>query len=331
MKVAELRNLLGEAEKEPMAKAFVEVYKLLPKSRKEEIDDTITAILSGQDVDKKDKNEVVNFDQLEQTIQFFLENAYAQNYFAPNRIIPKAQRPKWRFLVKNYIKELQKIPPESPYHARSVTLFRDLYRMLCYGCNCYIFSTDDPFRSVGWDQPELFHVLVKKTFAQGYPKESVRMLLFDACGGGLSRECLHVSNMLVLLSELKTSDVKYLAIEAAQELVNEIKEKYPVKKGQRGRQYEAQERINCLSGMVLMLSVLLAEPDDGIKYFFANCERATSEIVLYCALDFTDYVGDDQDWIRVYEYGLKKKIKPREELVKEYEERKKEADSPQES
>ena len=49
---------------------------------------------------------------LKPEIEDFLENAYAQNYMIPNRIIPKQERPKWRFKVKAYIKSLQAVPPE---------------------------------------------------------------------------------------------------------------------------------------------------------------------------------------------------------------------------
>ncbi len=76
----------------------------------------------------------------------------AQNYFAPNRVIPKNQRPKWRFMVKNFIKELEKIPPDSENFAESVQLMDQLYALICLARNVYLFSTDDPFRSIGWEE-----------------------------------------------------------------------------------------------------------------------------------------------------------------------------------
>ena len=53
--------------------------------------------------EKKKKGSAVSFEELEREMEIFFENAYAQNYFAPNRVIPKSQRPKWRFMVKNFI------------------------------------------------------------------------------------------------------------------------------------------------------------------------------------------------------------------------------------
>lgn len=117
--------------------------------------------------------------------------------------------------MKNYIKELMKIPENDENHTRMVKLFSDLYRMLCAGCNVYLFSIGGSFRSIGWDQPDLFSVLVKKTFEEGYSEEHISSLLVMETTGGLSRESLHIQQKMVLLSELKTSDTKYIAIEKA--------------------------------------------------------------------------------------------------------------------
>ena len=105
MKVQELRELLKIADRPLLEKAFVESYKQFSKHQKEDIDVMISDILSGKDLKKIKQESTADFDQLEQESKIFLTNAYEQNYFAPNRIIPKNQRPKWRFLVKNYIKE----------------------------------------------------------------------------------------------------------------------------------------------------------------------------------------------------------------------------------
>ena len=74
----------------------------------------------------------------------------------------------------NSIKELNAIPPESEFFERAVQCLWELYGVLCQGCNVYLFSSDDPFASVRWKQPELFHLLVKKTFLLGYTEERVK-------------------------------------------------------------------------------------------------------------------------------------------------------------
>ncbi|MEZ0118499.1 UNVERIFIED_ORG: hypothetical protein ABRZ91_002456 [Heyndrickxia coagulans] len=46
-------------------------------------------------------------------------------------------------------------------------LLEKLYEMLCYGCGYYIFNTDNPFRSIGMEQVELFDILLKRKFSMG--------------------------------------------------------------------------------------------------------------------------------------------------------------------
>lgn len=319
MKVQELRDLLKTADRDLLEKAFVESYKHLTKKQKEETDPVITDVLSGKSAKSTGKKEPVNFDELELQITEFLENAYAQNYFAPNRVIPKSQRPKWRFMVKNYIKELEKVSVEDANYARLAKLMADLYHLLCKACSYYLFSTDDAFRSVGWQQPALFQVVVKKTFGDGYSKEKIAALLLDSVSGGLSREALHIEQECVLLAELKTSDVKYMAIKEARNLIDERKQKLKGLKKYDSKRYSLEEEINNLCELILMTAIDLAEPASGIEYYFQNCERSDREITLYCALRIADWLEDEKLWIKIYEYGVSKKIKPRERLVNKYE------------
>lgn len=319
MKVQELRDLLKAADRDLLEKAFVESYKHLTKKQKEEADQAIKDALSGKSSKSAVKKESVNFDELELQITEFLENAYAQNYFAPNRIIPKSQRPKWRFMVKNYIKELGKISVDDANYVRSAKLLTDLYHMLCQACNYYLFSTDDAFRSVGWQQPDLFQMVVKKTFGDGYSREKISALLLYSVSGGLSRESLHIEQESVLLAELNTSDVKYMAIEEARKLIDERKQKLKGLKKYDSKRYRLEDEINNLCDVILMTAIELAEPASGIEYYFQNCERSDKEITLYCALKIADWVEDEELWIKIYEYGIGKKIKPREWLVGKYE------------
>lgn len=322
MKVQELRQLLGASEREHLEKAFVECYKQLRKGQKEELDAMLTNILKGKAVEQKKAERLVSFEELEQQIVIFLDNAYAQNYFAPNRTIPKSQRPKWRFMVKNFIRELEKIPPESENYQKSVKLLTDLYRLMCDACNTYLFSTEDPFRSIGWEQPDLFALLVKKTFAAGYSRESISSLLLCAATGGLSRESLHIQQEMTLLGGLKTSDVKYMAMEEAKKLVEERTGKLASLKKYDNREYYLREAINELCGMVLLIAIELAEPEEGIEYYFMYSGEKNKEIVLYRALNIVNWMEKDDLWLKVYEYGIKKKIKPRDYLQVEYERRK---------
>lgn len=322
MKVQELRGLLGASERADLEKAFVECYKQLRKVQKEEIDPILTAVLEGKEPEKKIEGSPVSFQELERQINEFIVNANAQNYFAPNKVIPKSQRPKWRFIVKIFIKELSKIPSDSDNYEKSVKLLADLYSLMCKACNMYLFSADNPFRSIGWKQWELFQLLVTRTFANGYLRENISQMLLFATTGGLSRESLRIQQEMVLLNGLKTSDVKYIAIEEAKKLVEENRGKLAGLKKYDNRRYYINDAINELCRMVFMITIDLAEPEDGMVYFFKNCIEYDKEIILYRALDLADWMDEDDLWIKVYEYGIGKKIEPRDILREEYEERK---------
>lgn len=321
MKVQELRQLVNASDREHLERALMECYKQLRKAQKEEFDPVITGILEGKETVKKAES-AVSFEELEQQIAVFLDNAYAQNYFAPNRVIPKSQRPKWRFMVKNFIKALEKIPPESDNYSKAVKMLTDLYCLMCEACNYYYFSTEDPFRSIGWEQPELFALVAKKTFASGYNREDISHLLLYAATGGVSRECLAIQQEIVLLSAFKTSDVKYMAIEEAKKLIDERESKLTrLKKYDDGR-YSLEYAIEELCNIILLISIGLAEPEEGVKYFFGHARDTTKEITLYRALELVDWLGEDDLWIEVYKYGLTNKINPRDSLKDMYNEKK---------
>lgn len=323
MKVQELRNLLASAERENLEKAFVECYKQLRKPQKEECDPVLAALLERKAAEQTKVDMSVDFETLVQQIDDFISNAYASNYFAPNRIIPKSKRPKWRFMVKNFIKELSKVSLDSDNYEKSVKLLTDLYCLICKACNVYLFSTEDPFRSIGWGQSDFFALVVSKTFANGYSREKIAQLLSYAVSGGLSRESLHIEQELVLLGSLKTSDVKYMAMEEAKKQVEEKESKLKALKKYDSRRYALEDTINELSSMIFLITVKLGEPEEGIKYFFSHSKERNDEITLYYALQLADWMDEKKLWLDVYKYGLSKKITPRDSLQKEYEKRQK--------
>lgn len=156
MKVKELRDLLKDKDIKLINDAFVEVYKALPKSKKEELDSVIESIVKGEGKKKTVKQEEVSLNDLFVEIQDFLQDAYHGFYIAPNRIVPKKERPKWRYKVKRYLKILFEVSSDHPDFLQVVILIREIYKVLSYGCGVYVFSSDDPFASVGIAQEELY-------------------------------------------------------------------------------------------------------------------------------------------------------------------------------
>lgn len=85
--------------------------------------------------------------------------------------------------------------------------------------------------------------------------------------------------------------------------------------------YYLEEAVNELCGMILLISIELAESAKGVEYYFRHSMEHNKEITLYRILNLIDWMDEDDLWINVYEYGIKKKIKPRDSLKAEHEER----------
>lgn len=320
MKIQEFREKIKQCSKEDAEKIAAELYKLLPKSKKEEIaDQLIEDILSGKDKKEKQKaNEVLDFDSLKKEINTFLENADNDYYYVPNRVVPKNKRSKWRFEVKRYIKAINDIPADCENGEESAKLLRELYKRLSHGCGYYIFPTEDPFRSVGIGQPELYDMLIKRTFATGYTDEKIKNMLEDATLVCLDRYSLHIDMENIFAVSLATSDLKYKAIEFIKEYVAQYEAKLKVINKYSNDRYSVRSAIKELCNTLLIVSLLLYEPEDAVEYYWQHMPEKDKEITLYCLLNIIRIYSDKKLWISVYEDALQKGIEPRDTLREYY-------------
>lgn len=328
MTVSELRAILQQCEEDDMKHLVVELYKAMPKKLKEvkEIDRLIKDTASGLREKKsgRQEREKVMAKELQGEIELFLENAYAQNYFVPNRIVPKSERPKWRFKVKSYIKDLSKVASEGEDGRLAAQLLEKLYKMLCYGCCCYIFNTEDTFKSIGMEQTELFDLVVRKTFQNELNRENICRMVATATGQGVSRTTLTSSLLMILIAGLKTTDSKKIAIEEARKH-NEIIIEKEAESSKRKRnlwydseQYERKEQRDNLTELIFCLYMELCEYDAGIDYYKKYICKIDSEVSLFCLLELLLRYDLKEYWMKEYEAALKKKVKPRESLQSIY-------------
>lgn len=106
MKVSELQSLLENYHDKQLREIVVALYKAIPRRIREEnqlnefLKDPDSYPGKGKRSKKKEKIPDIKF--LESEIEEFLTHAYDQNYLAPNRIIPKRERRKWRFKVTGF-------------------------------------------------------------------------------------------------------------------------------------------------------------------------------------------------------------------------------------
>ena len=320
MKIQEFRDKMKKCSRDDVEKIASELYKLLPKSKKEEdADPLIEDIISGKTAEKKRKtNEALDFDALKAEINEFLEHVDLELYIMPNRTVPKNKRSKWRFEVKNFVKMLDTVPTDGVNGEESAKLLRELYHRLAYGCGYYIFPSDDPFQSVGIRQPEFYEMLVKRTFATGFTDENIKNMLIDATAVFIDRNSLYSELEAIYAGALMTSDLKYKALGFIKEFVEKYEAKLQNNKRDRSLDsYRVKRCIEELCETMLIISILLYEPEDAVEYYWQHDLERDDEIKLYKILDTINTFGDEQLWIQVYEDGLKKNINPRDSLEKQ--------------
>lgn len=326
MKIQEFRNKMKQCKRDEVEKIAAELYKLLPKSQKEaDADPMIEEIMSTGTVSapSKKKAPVIDFDTLKKQINVFLQYVDYGYYYEPNRVVPKAKRSKWRFEVKNFIKMINEIPTDGEHGAESSQLLRGIYKRLAYGCGYYIFSSEDPFQSVGIRQPEFYDMLVKRTFATGFTDENLKNMLEDATIVFIDRNSLYIELEAIYANALPTSDLKYKAIGFIKEYVEHYETELKEKKTHSHDKYQIKTNIEEMCETLLLISLSLCEPEDAITYYYQHVHDSSPEITLYKLLNTIGDYGDDKLWISVYEDGILKGVHPRDSLENRYKKLKK--------
>lgn len=317
MKVKELRELLNNKEPKYMMEAFVEVYKMLPKVKKEEADVMIESILEGKG--KAKKEEIVDYPTLFNQIQFFLDCAYAGFYIVPNRIVPKPMRSKWRFQVKQFINQLLALPFAHEHYQEATNCLMKLYDMLSYGCGTYIFSSNDPFRSVGIRQEELFDHVIAHMCQLPIDTEKMKKMILCATNTDLSSECLDIYLMDVLYQHFQSSSRQKEIIEICMQLVVEQEQKLNKLKKYDDKRYYVGKSIENLATLILIFSLSDGLTKKILDYYFRHVDYSKDEIA-YRALEIADSYDNLDAGIFIYEYGLKMKINFSQDIKNRFDE-----------
>jgi len=163
MKIEEVRQHLEHLAVADLRHVAAQLYKVLPKKVAEEkgADRLISDPQNFLEANKVRKAPALpDLGLLEFETQEFLENASEQRYFAPNRIISKAERRRWRFVAKRLYEDWCLLAAQAENLAASTKAMEDLYRILCRGCEVYLFPSTDTFRAIGVPQPEFLEQLI---------------------------------------------------------------------------------------------------------------------------------------------------------------------------
>lgn len=306
MLISELKNEIKKYNKNDLEKIIVELYKRVPKSKKEEydIDDFIKNInVDDKEVVKKE----LDFDHFKKEIMYFLDCVDRGFYCSPNRIVSKKERSSWRFKVKRYYKELTKILPDSPNGGMATFLLIEIFKRLSTGSNTLLFVNWDTFRALGVSQDDYYDVIVKRILYNGYTKDSLKMCI-NLLGVLKDPEQLSYNMFEVFLNNLKTSFNKEDSIELIKYKIIELKEelKEKLKKTTNYDTFYLEEKINDYVKLTMNIFISLGETEKGIKFFHSNYIESNKEIKEYVLLSELEAFNLIDEWIKEYEKNMGK-------------------------
>jgi hypothetical protein len=326
MKIQEFRDKMKSADRAALEKIAADLYRRLPKALKEEeLDQNIELILKGSDAPKPSPKGAIPFDKLEKEIRTFLSNVDAKYYFEPNRVVPKAQRSKWRFEVMRFLKQLDSIPSDDAHAETAAKLYLEIYNRLAFGCGYYIFPSEDPFASILRNQSEFYSTMVARYFSTGFTDAKILDMLRAATSTYIDRYSIYLDFETVFVRELRTRDMREKALIIAKDEVKRIEaeELKKTKRTWQSGEYHVREKINEICIVILGLGIATYDEAASLDFFMKHCLEPSQEIKLYIALHSIDaFGGSPSFWLKVYEGSIRRGIKPRDKLVAEYKERK---------
>ena len=317
MKISELRAQLDRTSLEDMKRILVEVYRALPKKTRENL--AIDELLKNPAASRAGAKQAkalahgVDIDKLEAELGEFLTDAYAQNYLAPNRFVPKSERPKWRFKVKRFFKEINAAVVEPGSIEKASDLLEKLYQMLCYACDFVLFNAYDPFQSVGITQTAFLDAVLGLEGEHLHLEKFIDYSLHLVVDSRLNRYTLGSSLGQVLVDRLRAPASLELAIERAAQLYSG-----PHRAPDQKREYHHSDRLNRLAEFGFLAYVKLSDYDRAIDFFKARCARSSPEITLFVLLQWLRSLQREDLWQREYERAVQTGIEPRDSLSNAY-------------
>ncbi|WP_449354095.1 hypothetical protein ACUL41_12140 [Virgibacillus natechei] len=325
MKVNELRAKTKNMKKDELQTLIAEMYKQIPKKMREE--KQIDTLIDNPQIFKQEKKkgkqakEKPDFASVEHEAKTFMKNAWAQNYFAPNREIPKKERSKWRFTAKRLVDQITELGREPEYRMECIHLLEDLYRLFSYASGHYVFSSDEPFYTMRIPQPDFLKRLISLKKEEQAPDKWISDSLQLIVNNENDPNTFYSELLESMIGMLNNAPLKEKAVQIAEELVCEKEANMKqTKKAAWSARHAAEESINTLVEMVFMLQSELGEYDAAIDFYKKHYRKIREEVDLYILLEWIrQYQKRPKEWMREYEQAIKRGIEPRGTLMGVYE------------
>ena len=321
MLIKEVRNIIDKYSEKELKVLIAEIYKAIPKKIKEEKD--IDELIQDINFRKKSRRrtvsskEEIDINYLEYEVNQFIEYAYKQYYFAPNSYVYKKERSKWRFEAKRFIKDLEMVSGNHEDIEIATNLMRGIYEVLCYGTYYVIFSSSEPFNSVGIEQEDLYEKIISRLFISGVNTKNIQEAIKIMVANEPSSDLIPV-----LLENLKTTEAKQIAIEQSELLLKRIKNKEYLTDNLLERKLEdnywLDDKINIIVELVFDCYISLRENKSACMFLKKHYQAIDDEVKLYVLLRLIEEKELVDLWINEYEKAVEKGIEVRKELQKKY-------------
>lgn len=315
MLVNELKNEIKKYDKKELEFIIVSLYKRIPKKVKEEYD--IDSYIKNIDINKKTDvvKKEIPFDEIYNEIIYFIECIDLGYYCSLNRVISKKDRSTWRFKVKRFYKELNKISPDSENGSIATSLLIELFKRLSRGTSILLFTNWNTFGASGIEQRDYYDVLIKRITFNGLTKESLKecvdLISVDNDPNGYSLFSAFINN-------LKTIDSINISIDLLKEKIISLKEELSNTKNGTDSYYINKNIKGCIL-CIADLYFINKDIDKGIKYFKDNYYERFDEVKEYILLCELEDYGLYDEWIKEYESNIGK-IDYRDTLIEKYNE-----------
>ncbi len=311
MLVKEMRDILKKYDKEQIIDIAVELYKKVPKDKKEDYDIDNYIINNSNKIKKKE--DILSFDELINDINRFLTCVDNDLYVYPNKIINKSERSKWRFKVKKYYKILTSLTPDTDDGMIATKFLCEIFKRLSTGSVYLKFSSWNTFGAIGVSQSEYYGMLVRRILYNGADldniKKCVNLLIVEKSSDELSSSMFYT-----LLNSLNYNNINLDTINIIEELINNLKErKNKVKSNM--LIYKIETDINDCVELICNMYFRMNDFDKGIKYFKKNYIHYNKEVKEYILLELIEEYEEIEIWIKEYESN---KLDYRDSLKEKY-------------
>lgn len=309
LKIAEVRQLVKGHKREHLEHIVEELYKMLSKAQKQ--DNDVANLLRNPGAPAtsgagKQKQSVRSFDEVKKETEFFITNAYEQNYLVPNRSVSKKDRPKWRFLVKKVFQELKVYLKQPEYQGEVADLLEKLYEVLCYSCAYQLFTAYDTFESCGITQSDFFDTLLTSIEQVAEKPVFIEKGIDLILNNELNRYTLYSELMNRFLHHLVTADLKYMLIEKCRNKREALIKNGPDKTSWSG-DYSFTGKLNNLTELVFRSYMHLYETKNAVGHYKEFHIDKSSEVKLYILISLL-MVFKEKDTI-LYELQEAEKLK----------------------